>query len=66
MDDWEMRDDVQDEVTRLWQDISTENVTSCADIDGYWDDFYRMFGFRISGVDYDADISPEVKIPSIS
>ena len=27
-----------------------------ADCDGYWNDFYQMFGFRIPNVDYDADV----------
>ncbi len=65
MDDWEMRPEVQDEVSRLWKEIATENVKACADIDGYWDDFYHMFGFRIPGVDYSADVNPDVKIKSI-
>ncbi|MEF9988713.1 MAG: hypothetical protein RR797_06520, partial [Christensenella sp.] len=24
--------------------------------DGYWDDFYKMFGFHMTGVDYAADV----------
>ena len=27
-----------------------------AHIDGYWDDFFQMFGFRMDGVDYTADV----------
>ena len=65
LDDWEMRPEVQGEIARLWKDIDSANVESCADIEGYWDDFYRMFGFRIPGVDYSADVNPDVKIPSI-
>ena len=37
-----------------------------ADLQGYHDDFYKLFGFGINGVDYDADIDPDVKIPSIA
>lgn len=65
MDDWEMRPEVQGEVARLWKGIDSANVEACADIDGYWDDFYRMFGFQIPGVDYSADVNPDVKIPSL-
>ena len=36
-----------------------------ADIDGYWEDFYQMFGFQIPGVDYAKDVDTEVAIPSI-
>ncbi|MEQ2440437.1 enoyl-ACP reductase FabV [Solibaculum intestinale] len=66
LDDWEMRDDVQREVSRLWETVATENVEQLADIDGYWEDFYRMFGFHLPGVDYDADVAVDVSIPSLA
>ena len=66
LDDWEMRDDVQREVNRLWETVATENVEQLADIDGYWEDFYRMFGFHLSGVDYDADVAVDASIPSLA
>ena len=36
--------------------VTTENVAELADIEGYWEDFYKMFGFHIDGVDYEADV----------
>lgn len=65
LDDWEMRDDVQSKVEELWGHVTTENLKEYADIDGYWEDFYNMFGFHIEGVDYDKDIDIHAKIPSI-
>lgn len=65
MDDLEMQEDVQREVSCIWESVCDANVAEVADIEGYWDDFYQMFGFRIPGVDYDAEIDPEVRIPSI-
>lgn len=56
LDDWEMRDDIQEVVAKNWEAVTTENVAELADIDGYWDDFYNMFGFKIPGVDYSADV----------
>ena len=56
MDDWEMRDDVQSVVAERWDTVSNDNVKEIADIDGYWEDFYNMFGFKIDGVDYSADV----------
>lgn len=56
LDDWEMLPEVQDEVTRLWNGLSAENLHEYADIDGYWEDFYGLFGFGMDGVDYDADV----------
>ncbi|MGN1111025.1 MAG: enoyl-ACP reductase FabV [Oscillospiraceae bacterium] len=56
MDDWEMRDDVQQEVSKIWENINQENFKEVTDIDGYWKEFYAMFGFGLDGVDYDADV----------
>lgn len=56
MDDLEMRDDVQSEVSAIWENINQDNFKESTDIDGYWKDFYAMFGFGLDGVDYDADV----------
>ncbi len=56
MDDLEMREDVQQEIQNAWKEVTTENVKEYADIDGYWEDFYHMFGFKIEGVDYRLDV----------
>ncbi|MFG6378519.1 MAG: trans-2-enoyl-CoA reductase family protein [Lachnospiraceae bacterium] len=56
MDDYELREDVQEEVKAVWDKINSENVTELSDIKGYWEDFYQMFGFGIEGVDYSADV----------
>lgn len=65
LDDLEMRPDVQEQVSLIWEQLNSQNVSQLADIDGYWDDFYRMFGFGIEGVDYKQDVDPDVAIPSI-
>lgn len=65
LDDWEMERDVQDAVSAAWEKITDENLDALADVDGYWDDFYRMFGFRMDGVDYAADVDTEVAIPGV-
>lgn len=65
IDDLEMRADVQEEIQRLWPMITTENLLQLTDIEGYCDDFYRLFGFKVAGIDYEKDIDPTVSIPSI-
>ncbi len=65
IDDWEMRPDVQAEVARLWEDAKTENVESLADLVGYREEFFKLFGFGLPGVDYAADVDPQVPIPSL-
>jgi enoyl-[acyl-carrier protein] reductase/trans-2-enoyl-CoA reductase (NAD+) len=57
MDDWEMVDGIQQEVAALWPQVTTENLSALTDIEGYRDDFYRLFGFHFSGVDYEADVA---------
>ncbi len=56
MDDLEMAESVQTEVKKVWEDVSTENIKEYGDIDGYWEDFYQMFGFRYDNVDYTEDV----------
>jgi enoyl-[acyl-carrier protein] reductase/trans-2-enoyl-CoA reductase (NAD+) len=56
LDDWEMKPEVQDAIMKIWEEVSTDNVSKLCDIDGYWDDFFQMFGFRIPGIDYTADV----------
>ena len=56
MDDYEMREDVQAEVAKCWNEINEENLKQYADIDGYWEDFYHMFGFHYDNVDYTKEV----------
>ena len=57
LDDLEMKDSVQEEVAKVWESVSTETIGEYGDIDGYWEDFYRMFGFRYENVDYGEDVT---------
>lgn len=66
IDDWEMRDDVQAEVARLWEEVTTESLGELGDLAGYKNDFLNLFGFGFEGVDYLADVNEVVSIPSIS
>lgn len=56
LDDREMKPEIQKAIMKIWDAVSTENVKELCDIEGYWDDFFRMFGFRMPGVDYGADV----------
>ena len=56
LDDWEMEDKVQNEITKLWDLVTTENIGELGDIEGYWEDFYHMFGFHYDNVDYSDDV----------
>lgn len=65
MDDLEMQPEIQAKVTELWNKISTETLADCADIAGYQHDFSELFGFDVSGIDYEADVDPIVPIESL-
>ena len=65
IDDWEMRDDVQEKVATLWKQAATENLAEIGDLEGYRKDFLNLFGFDFEGVDYKADSNEMVGIPSI-
>jgi len=65
LDDWEMREDVQNEVSRLWNEVNTDNLSQLSDIEGYRRDFFQLFGFEVPNVDYDIDTNELVNIPSI-
>ncbi|OAB38694.1 trans-2-enoyl-CoA reductase [Paenibacillus macquariensis subsp. defensor] len=64
IDDWELREDVQAEVTQIWNQITTENIYELTDLEGYRHEFFQLFGFESEGVDYDADINPDVQVPN--
>ena len=64
IDDWEMREDVQAEVAKLWEIATTENLSEIGDLKGYSDEFFSLFGFKVDGVDYDADVNEVVVLPS--
>jgi enoyl-[acyl-carrier protein] reductase/trans-2-enoyl-CoA reductase (NAD+) len=65
IDDWEMRDDVQAKVAKLWLEATTETLPSIGDLAGYRNDFLNLFGFEFAGVDYNADTNEVVEIESI-
>jgi len=53
LDDREMRNDVQAEVAALWPKVTTENLRTITDFDGFQREFRGLFGFEVDGVDYE-------------
>lgn len=60
LDDWELKEEVQNACRELWPQVTTENLFDVTDYQLYKDEFLKLFGFGIDGVDYDADTSPLV------
>ena len=65
IDDWEMAEDVQAEVAKYWDIVTTETLAEISDIAGYRKEFFNLFGFELEGVDYEKDTDENVKVPSI-
>lgn len=61
LDDWELQEDVQQACKELWPQITTENLFDLTDYKEYKEEFLRLFGFGIDGIDYDAEVDPLVE-----
>jgi len=62
VDDLEMREDVQQEVAKLWDKVNSDNLADISDIEGYRKDFLKLFGFGIAGVDYEAEVEAVIDL----
>lgn len=60
VDDWEMRPDVQQAVLDLWPQVTTETLQELADTAGYREEFLKLFGFGLPGIDYEKETEPHV------
>ncbi len=58
IDDLEMKPEVQTEGAAIWPRVTTENLEELTDIVGYREEFLKMFGFGLPGIDYEADSEP--------
>ena len=61
----ELAPDVQARVVELWPQVTSENIHELTDFAGYKTEFLRLFGFAVEGVDYEADVNPDVGIPNL-
>ncbi len=66
MDDLELRDDVQDKVKNVWPQVTTENLFELTDYQGYKEEFLKLFGFGIAGIDYEAEVDTLVDFEPLS
>ncbi|KDB08342.1 reductase [Burkholderia sp. lig30] len=64
-DEKELDPAVQARVLAGWNQVTSENLYDLTDFAGYKTEFLRLFGFEIAGVDYDADVNPDVQIPNL-
>jgi enoyl-[acyl-carrier protein] reductase/trans-2-enoyl-CoA reductase (NAD+) len=62
MDDWEMDEQVQAEVSHRWGQINTENLLEMTDYAGYKRGFRQLFGFEVDGIEYEAPVEVEAPL----
>ncbi|OGT46634.1 MAG: trans-2-enoyl-CoA reductase [Gammaproteobacteria bacterium RIFCSPHIGHO2_12_FULL_41_20] len=65
IDDLEMQEAIQEKIAALWPKITSETLTQLTDVEGYCDEFYRLFGFNAKNVDYEMDVEAKMKIDSL-
>jgi enoyl-[acyl-carrier protein] reductase/trans-2-enoyl-CoA reductase (NAD+) len=56
LDDREMLPEVQEEVRKRWEQVTSDNVERLSDIAGFRDEYLRYHGFGVSGIDYTAEV----------
>ncbi|MBI2516421.1 MAG: trans-2-enoyl-CoA reductase family protein [Opitutae bacterium] len=62
VDDWEMRPEIQAAVAEIWPKVDTENLAQLTDIAGYREEFLKLFGFGLPGINYDAEVEPHIPL----
>ena len=60
LDDWELREEIQQHCRELWPSVTTENLSELTDYREYKEEFLKLFGFGIESVDYELEVNPEV------
>jgi len=58
LDDWEMRDDVQAKVSEILETVDESTLEEKTDLEEYRNEFLRIHGFGVDGVDYDEEVEP--------
>ena len=66
LDDWELREDIQAHCIALWPQLTNENLAELTDYRRYKEEFLKLFGFGVAGVDDDAAVDTLVPFEVIT
>ena len=58
----ELQPELQRQLEGLWQQVDNSNFNELGDFTGFRQEFLKLFGFGIEGIDYERDISTVVNI----
>jgi enoyl-[acyl-carrier protein] reductase/trans-2-enoyl-CoA reductase (NAD+) len=56
---------IQRQVEELWDQVTDDNINELSDFAGYKQEFLRLFGFEVDGVDYEAEVDPVIPIAGL-
>jgi enoyl-[acyl-carrier protein] reductase/trans-2-enoyl-CoA reductase (NAD+) len=62
IDDLEMDPAVQAAVSELWGQVTSENLAQITDYAGFKQEFRRLFGFEVDGIDYATPVETDVAL----
>jgi enoyl-[acyl-carrier protein] reductase/trans-2-enoyl-CoA reductase (NAD+) len=62
IDDLEMDPGVQAAVTALWGQVTSDNLAQITDYAGFKQEFRRLFGFEVDGIDYATPVETDVAL----
>jgi enoyl-[acyl-carrier protein] reductase/trans-2-enoyl-CoA reductase (NAD+) len=63
LDDWELSPELQGEIARRWDSVTTDTLNGVGDFDGFQRRFRQLFGFDVPGVDYDDAVDTDLPWP---
>jgi enoyl-[acyl-carrier protein] reductase/trans-2-enoyl-CoA reductase (NAD+) len=63
LDSWELTEHIQTAVADRWKNATADTIGDLADLDWFRDEFRRLYGFAVPGVDYDQPTEPEQPWP---
>ncbi|MBY5993785.1 enoyl-ACP reductase FabV [Ferrimonas balearica] len=66
LDDLELQEHIQRHCRELWPQLTDDNLKELTDYVEYKEEFLSLFGFGLDGVDYEADVDPQVPFEVIS
>ena len=66
LDTWELDPEVQAAVATRWQEATTDNIPTLADLTWFHDQVRQLYGFAVPGIDYSAPVETDEPWPAAS
>lgn len=64
LDTWELADNVQAAIADRWKNVTNDNLHESADLDWFRNEFHRLYGFAVPGIDYSRPVETDKSWPS--